>query len=173
MLRSLRTHAFPLGCTLVILCCTAFVLRREGPAAPAALLPDGAGRAAGAPLSVVAVFQARDCDSNLQVLQLFRRPELRRGFRAYAVLLPTGAEDGAAMVRFREQFPEVPIRIGTSAELRSLTPLGYRQTPYFVVLDREARVRFGAPSPPDPESYLRLARTLGAVAQSAVIGGSR
>ncbi len=104
------------------------------------------------PLTAVAVLQEADCEGTVDFLRAFRRDALR-GYRV-VVLVPDRDPD-AVERRLVDRVGPVVVEHAGRRTVRALRSLGYRRTPFLVVLDAEGRIRFSTPGDdffarPDP-----------------------
>lgn len=118
------------------------------------------------------VMQAGDCTSNLEFLQIFDRPELRERFGVSGLVVESSVDEARALLAERQiRLPVKRMRSSLASQSRLL---GYRKTPFIVVINKGGVVRYTAPAPPDPIAQTRLAEMLMMVsAPPPVRGASR
>jgi hypothetical protein len=134
--------------TLVVLACTAFLKLNNATASLRALAaaPDSAPEA----LRALVVFQVRDCETPRPWLRVFDEPGIRDHVVVSGVVVGRDAELGEAARRMEAVYRRIPMRLAGRPGARVLWHLGYRTTPYIVLLDAEGRVRFASAAPADP-----------------------
>lgn len=137
---------------LVVLGCTAFMLRRDH------AVPLGTGSPS---RHTAAVFlQERDCTTNLALLQLLSRPELSTGLSVVVYDVSEQWSAGRVAARLSAMdlpFPVLPAPRGSISQLRRM---GYHATPVLVLVDPDHRVRMAAAAPATLAEMQRLASAL-------------
>jgi len=131
-------------------------------------------------LEAYLITSARDCSSNLGALDLLARDAIAPRIRLAAALVveprqhddaPATRPDSAALRTVREA---VTARGLAAPAVRALDPatalllrrIGYRSTPFLVVLDSAGALRLAAPPPLSFDDYRHLARTLDVLADA-------
>lgn len=115
-------------------------------------VPDSAGG-----FRAYVVFQAEDCSSNLAFTRVFGRPALR-GVALVGVLAGAATEDvGSAFGQTAGRGTVVPV---TRRSGRALSVLGFRQTPFLVLVDSTNAVRYAAAAPQGFDEIEALDATL-------------
>lgn len=133
-----------------------------------------------APLEAYLVTSSRDCASNLGALDLLARETIAPRIRLVAALVTpsrhhgdrhTSVADSTALRIVRETvaahdlpMPPPIIRTLDAPTEGLLRAIGYRSTPFLVVLDSAGRLRFGASSSRSFAEYQELTRALTALA---------
>ena len=154
------------------------------PAPPLAALlrgdrrPPTAGDSAPAPLDAYLVTSVRDCASNLGALDLLAREAIAPRIRLAAALVVVPRQLGDARATHTDSSAIRTVREAIAArglpipEVRALDPatalllrrIGYRSTPFLVVLDSAGALRFAMPPSLSFTDYRHLAHTLAALA---------
>lgn len=147
--------------TLVVLVCTALVMRGDGrhPMAFAELL-DRPGTPAAKPLLVL-TFQHRDCGSNLGFLAVLQRPELESKVDVLGLFRGSSEEFDDVIPRLEARYPHVRFQLLERRQERALALLGHRSTPFWLFVDASGAVRRSGPAPAGPTAYPRFAQALG------------
>lgn len=115
--------------------------------------------------TVYVLFQAADCDSRLSFVDVLRRPSLSR-LDVAGVVLGSAAELDRATVALRRAGTKLRLRLGRRADRESAARLGYRETPFLVVIDGSRRVRLTAPLPRTDRERTTLASALESLAST-------
>lgn len=111
--------------------------------------------------TAVVVFQAGDCESNLNFLNLFNRPQLRAQMHTQVLLGPSGLLRWKSdEERVQAALPGLRYRRATRREWRTLVDQGVDRTPYIVVRDEAGHVRLAHPAPASITDFLNLADDL-------------
>ena len=150
---------------VTVLACTAYVAYvRAQPRELAALMPR-LERAEARLFRAVVVLQTKDCDGRIDFMHAFSRPALKDAFSTGALVIGGPADATAAAQSLRARGLGIPV----SAVRQDQHPgrfLGYRQTPYLLVLDRQDRLRLAVPGPSSTLELLALEREAEGLLQS-------
>lgn len=139
--------------TLVVLSCTAVLVRAEDCGAPFAGDGESGFRAA-------VFLQERDCTSNLAFLQLLARSELSGRFTVVVYDVGGGGSVNGTAARLRGQ--DLPFRAiaAPRGSLAALRRMGYHATPVLVLLGPGDRVHMATAAPHTPDEMRTLASAL-------------
>jgi hypothetical protein len=145
---------------LVVLLCTAAVLTTSSkPQALGEVLPPLSGPS---PFRAYVFFQPADCASNLEFLRILARPKFQSTVAVAGML--TGADDDRVKDHATRRFSDLTGRDVVLSPTRkvaaALAALGYRTTPFLVVLDVHGQVRFAASVPTSFEASRSFERQL-------------
>lgn len=144
---------------LTVLGCTALLrgdhgarwdIRRELP-------PADAG--ARTPYRLVVVLGPGDCEGGLAFIHLASRQRFRNTLSVTGVLVGTRAETRVAQQRLRARGFDLPLSARPGG-LRAAGPIGYRSTPYLLLVDEEGRVRFAADLPSVPAEMREIEQAI-------------
>jgi hypothetical protein len=152
--------AAPLG---VLLCTAGLVIASPQPTSLGAVLPKPAQ---GAPFRAYVFFQPVDCSGNLEFLRILARPKFRAAIAVTGMLAPgTRVDEEADAKRRFGALTGGGVVIPSSRQVAAaLVPLGYRTTPFVVVLDREGQVRLATSVPQSFEASRGFERQLAELA---------
>jgi hypothetical protein len=153
-----RQSASVIAATSVVLACTAF-LRIQSSSVELGELAGGPP-ARGNGYRVLLVFQVRDCESPRPWLRVFDEPGIRERVAVSGVVLGGGVKEGEAAERIEAVYRRIPLRAAGRAGARTLWWLGYRSTPYVIILDSDGRVRLATPAPMSDEQADQLRRAI-------------
>lgn len=158
--RRYRGFAAPL---VVALCTGVLVLAQSTPKALASVLPPPESAAH---FRAYIFFQPVDCSGNLEFLRVLARPKFRSSVAVIGMLAPgTAAEEAADATRRFHQLTGSNAVLASSREVdAALIPLGYRQTPFVVVVDANGQVRFATSVPSSFEASRSFERQLAELA---------
>jgi hypothetical protein len=151
--------------TVVVLACTILLLfKATRTESLGHLLGDGDTHNATMYQSYV-VLQPGDCTSNLEFLHLFSRPKIRSQVRIGAVVVGDGQAVKRAKEALARQGFDLPVQPLSNRIARALTPLGYSETPFLIVLDTARRVRVATTAPAGYDDLSRFEAILEQVVQ--------
>jgi hypothetical protein len=147
----------------VALCTAALLFANPRPKALASVLP---APEPGAPFRAYVFFQPVDCSGNLEFLRVFARPKFRSSVAVTGMLPPgTAANEKVDATRRFGDLTGSPVVLSSSGEIAAaLVSLGYRATPFVVVVDEEGQVRLAASVPLSFEASRTFERQLAELA---------
>ena len=108
------------------------------------------------------VFQSADCDARLDFLTIFRRPKLA-SFSVTGLFVGTREEEEEARDFLSARQPHTSVRRIDRGTARALQSIGYRLTPFLILVDADQRVRLAAPLPRTDDEYMQLVTLLEAL----------
>lgn len=144
---------------VVVLCTAGLLVANPRPKALGLVLPVPEVETA---FRAYVFFQPIDCSGNLEFMRVFARPKFRSSIGVTGMLSPSIAEDERvdAKRRFRD-LTGSPAVLSSSREVAAaLVALGYRTTPFVVVLDEHGQVRLAASVPVSFEAGQNFERQL-------------
>jgi hypothetical protein len=107
------------------------------------------------------VMRPADCEGNLDVLELFKRPQIKERIRLGGIIvIGTEALTADAMRSLRDRGISVTVSRADAELRRRLVQTGWRQTPLILVMDRRGTMRATLVAPQSISEYLALAGTL-------------
>lgn len=143
----------------------AVLLLSELPARTAESVLDVTGVAAGGALAATVVVQPEDCEGNLSLLGLLKRPVVARAVPTVQLLMiGTAADTVGLRERLGTDAVDVAFRPVKDRSVRPLRFLGFLRTPFVVVLDAAGQVRLAQEAPVGAEDFVRLGAVLTALA---------
>lgn len=157
-----RAHFSALALAVVILCTLAVFAASPRPRSVGeALAPPTVLERK--PLAAYVVLHPKDCSSNLDFLRVFGRPKFRSTISITALVNGPVTETGRANAT--RQLRELTgsnnnLRPLSSEAANALSALGYRATPFVVVVDSNHQVRFATSVPNTFEALQSLERLL-------------
>lgn len=144
----------------VVLLCTAILLAgtpRSGPLGALLPVPPGAQ-----PYHAYVFFQPADCATNLEFLRIFARPRFRSTVSVTGML--SGSTSTEATVNATHRFTDLTGRGSVLSPSRktagALVALGYRTTPFVIILDPSGRVRLASAVPTSFEASRQFEKQL-------------
>ena len=87
-----------------------------------------------------------DCESGLGFIHLASQRRFRNMLSVTGILVGSPADTRIAQQRLRARGYAIPLHARSSGP-RAAEPIGYRSTPYLLLLDESGRVRFAADVP--------------------------
>ncbi|HEV3051939.1 MAG TPA: hypothetical protein VGX50_16645 [Longimicrobium sp.] len=151
---------------VTVLACTGYVAYTRTQRRDLAVLMPRLERAEPRRFRAVVVFQPEDCNGRIGFMHAFSRPRWRNAFSTDALVIGSPLEAEAAAQSLRAQGLPMPV----SAVRHDQHPgrfLGYAQTPYLLVLDRQDRLRIAVPGPSTTQELLALERVTEGLLQPA------
>lgn len=160
---------------LVVMLCTAgIVVASPKPRALGEVLPVSAGPPP--PFHAYVFFQPADCSANLEFLRVLARPRFRHTMAVTGIITQTTDADEKAISarRFRNLVGRGTVDFSSRKVNAAMVALGYRETPFIVVLDLHGQVRFGAEVPTSYEASRGFERQLAELTHTPAVaaGGS-
>lgn len=144
---------------VVVLCTVGLLIANPKPEALHAVLPAPESTT---PFRAYIFFQPMDCSGNLEFLRVFARPKFRSSIAVTGMLSPGTAADqkAEAIRRFGDLTGSRAVLSSSREVAAALVALGYRTTPFVVVLDGQGHVRLATPVPQSFEASRNLDRQL-------------
>lgn len=142
---------------LVVLACTGYVAYVRAQPRELALLSSRLGGTQPRPFHAVVVFQPEDCDGRIDFMHAFSRPRWRDAFSTGALVIGGPAEASAAARSLRARGLSMPVH-AVRHDRHPGRNMGYVQTPYLLVLDRQDRLRIAVPGPSSTRELLAFER---------------
>lgn len=167
LLQRYRVFAAPL---IVMLCTAGIVVTSPKPRALDEVLPVSASSSS--PLHAYVFFQPADCSANLEFLRVLARPRFRSTVAVTGMISrSTGAGEKAISARrFRDLTGRGVVRSSSQKVDAAMVALGYRTTPFIVVLDLHGQVRFAAQVPTSYEASRGFERQLAELTREPAAG---
>lgn len=161
MIRSLTDALLP----AVVAAGAVFMLSALPTRSARAVLGAGTAPAPGPGYTAWIVVQPEDCESNLSLLGLLARPLVARGIPRVELRLIGGPADTVGLrERLGPDAASLGLGVVSHRSVRPLRFLGFRRTPFLIVLDGEGQVRLAVESPRAAEDFVRLGAVLTALA---------
>ena len=167
----LRHRAF--AAPAVVVLCTLMLLVGGARYRPiASLLPEPSGRQ---PYRAYVFFQPADCAGNLEFLRILARPKFRSTVAVIGILSgsTSAGEAAGAAQKFRDLTGRATVLPSPRKATSALTALGYRKTPFVIVLDPSGQVRLASAVPGSFEESRRFERQLLELTHAPTARGSR